>query len=67
MAVATELHKVEVSSGKCDVHFQTAVFSFGFEVDAIEHERSSRFKSSSINSQRMQTDHVASVAYFNNN
>ena len=59
MAVATQLHRVEVSSGKCDVHFQTAVFSVGFEVDAIEHERSSRFKRFNINSQRMQTDQVA--------
>ena len=62
MAVATELHRVEVSSGKCDEHIQTAVFSVGFGVDVIEHERSSWFKRFNINSQRMQTDHVASVA-----
>ena len=37
-AVATEFHCVELSSGKCDVlvrHFQTAVVSVGFEIDAI--------------------------------
>ena len=37
-AIATELHCVELSSGKGDVlvrHFQTAVVSVGFEIDAI--------------------------------
>ena len=60
MAVATGFLRVEVSSGKCDVHFQTAVLSVGFEVDAIEHERSWLFKRVNINSQRMQMDHAIS-------
>ena len=60
MAVATELHSVELSSGKCDVpvirYFQTAAFSVGFDLDAIEHERSSRIKRVNTKSQRMQKD-----------
>ena len=53
-AVATELHCVELSSGKSDAlirHFQPAAFSVGSDVDAIKHERSSprfiRFNSKS--------------------
>ena len=46
MAMATQLHSMELSSGKYDVpvirYFQTAAFSVGFDLDAIEHERSSR-------------------------
>ena len=68
MAVATELHSVELSSGKCDVlisYFQTAVFSIGFDVDAIKHERSLRFKRFNIKRQRIQKQHVAPVLYSN--
>ena len=60
MAVATSFHSVELSSGKCDVpvirYFQTAAFSVGFDLDAIEHERSSRIKRANTKSQRMQKD-----------
>ena len=69
-AVATELRCVELSSGKCDVlvsHFQTAVFSVGFDVNAIKHERSSRFKRFNIKRQRIQKQHLTPVLYGNNN
>ena len=69
-AVATELHCVELSSGKCDVlvsHFQTAVFSVGVDVDGIKHERSPHFKRFNIKSQRIEKQQVAPVLYGNNN
>ena len=68
--VTTELHCVELSSGKCDVlvsHFQTAVFSVGFDVDAINYERSPRFKCFNIKSQMIQKQQVAPVLYGNKN
>ena len=45
-------------------YFQTAAFSVGFDLDAIEQERWSRFKRFNTKSQRMQ-DHVAPVSYYN--
>ena len=42
-----------------DTFKQTAAFSVGFDVDAIKHERSSRFKRFNIKNQRMQKQHVA--------
>ena len=71
MAVGTKLNSLELSSGKCDVpvirYFQTAAFSGGFDLDAIEHERLSRIKRFIIKSQRMQKDHIAPASYYNNN
>ena len=65
------MHSVELSSGKCDVlvirYFQTAAFSVRFDLDAIEHERSSRIKRFNTKSQRMQKDHVAPASYYSNN
>ena len=48
-------------------YFQTAAFSIGFDLDAIEHERSSRIKRFNTKSQRMQKVYVAPVSYYNNN
>ena len=41
------------------------MFSVGFDVDAIKHDRSLRFKRFNIKSQRIQKQHVAPVLYGN--
>ena len=71
-AVATEFHCVELSSGKCDVlvrHFQTAVVSVGFEIDAIISYKRDRRASNVITpkSHIIQKHHVIPVSYGNSN
>ena len=44
-----ECGNIITQSGKCDVLFQTAVFFVEFQVDAIEHERLSRFRNATGN------------------
>ena len=66
MAVATQLHTMELSSVKCDVpvtrYFKTAAFSVGFDIDAIEHEISSRIKVFKTKTRRIQNDIVEPVS-----
>ena len=49
------------------LNFQTAAVSVGFDLNAIEHERSSSMKRFNTKSQRMQNDHVEPVSYYNDN
>ena len=63
---------MELSSGKCDVfvrHFQMAVVSVGFEIDAINSYKRDRRASNGITSKShiIQKQHVIPVSYGNSN